>query len=239
MCGRFALYTEPTKVARLLQAQLVGVADDWQPSWNVPPTDPILGARDEVDRQGNLSRTLRPYRWGLVPPWAKDPASVKGTFNARAESVASKPMYRSAFERKRILVPADAFYEWKKSAKAKEPFAFRRTDGQPMVFAGLCDHWKAPDGHWLASATIITTSDNLDMHEIHDRMPVILETDMWDRWLDPALDDRNRLEAMLRPPPAGTLEHYPVSRDVGNVRNNSAHLLDQAVGQPVPQLDLG
>ena len=148
-------------------------------------------------------------------------------------------MYRSAFERKRVLVPADAFYEWKKSAKAKEPFAFRRTDGQPMVFAGLCDHWKAPDGHWLASATIITTSDNLDMHEIHDRMPVILETDMWDRWLDPALDDRNVLETMLRPPPAGALEHYPVSRDVGNVRHNSAHLLDQAVGQPLPQLDLG
>ena len=225
VCGRFALYTEPAKVARLLQAQLVGV-DEWQPSWNVPPTDPILAARDRIDSEGNLTRTLQPYRWGLVPYWAKDPSAVKGTFNARAESVATKPMFRSAFERKRILVPADAFYEWKKVVNAKQPYAFRRTDGQPMVFAGLCDHWKAPDGHWLASATIITTSDNPDMHEIHDRMPVILESDVWDRWLDPALHDRSELEAMLRPPPAGTLEHYPVSKDVGNVNNNDAHLLE-------------
>ncbi len=99
----------------------------------------------------------------------------------------------SAFERKRVLVLADAFYEWKRVANAKQPYAFRRTDGQPIVFAGLGDHWKAPDGHWLASATIITTSDNPDMHEIRDRMPVILESDVWDRWLDPALHDRSEL----------------------------------------------
>jgi putative SOS response-associated peptidase YedK len=138
----------------------------------VPPTEPILATRDRVDSEGNVTRTLQPYRWGLVPYWAKDPAAVN-TFNTRAESVATKPIYRSAFERKRVLVPAD---EWKKVANAKQPYAFRRTDGQPMVFAGLCDHWKTPGGHWLASATIITTLDNPDMHEIHDRMPVILES---------------------------------------------------------------
>jgi putative SOS response-associated peptidase YedK len=109
MCGRFALYTEPTKVARLLQAQLVGL-DEWQPSWNVPPTDPILAACDRVDSEGNVIRTLQAYRWGLVPYWAKDPATVKDTFNARAESVATKPMFRSAFERKRILGPPAVFW---------------------------------------------------------------------------------------------------------------------------------
>jgi hypothetical protein len=116
MCGRFALYSEPVKVARFLQATPEGVKDDWQPSWNIPPTERIVGARERVDDNGEITRTLGLYRWGLVPFWAKDPSVGNRAFNARAETVATKPMFRHAFTTgKRILIPADAFYEWKKT----------------------------------------------------------------------------------------------------------------------------
>ena len=106
------------------------------------------------------------------------------------------------------------------------PNAFRRTDGEPMVFAGLCEYWKAPDDQWLQSATIITTSDNADMYEIHNRMPVILEEGTWEQWVNPGLADLDELQSLLRPARKGTLEHYPVSKDVGKVTNNGKYLLE-------------
>jgi putative SOS response-associated peptidase YedK len=229
MCGRFALYIEPVKVARYLQATLDGV-DDWRPSWNIPPTERILGARERVDHNGEMTRSLELYRWGLVPFWAKDPKVGSRAFNARAETVGTKPMFRRAFEKRRILIPADAFYEWKKTGGPKAPNAFRRTDGEPIVFAGLCEYWKTPDGEWMPSATIITTSDNPDMHEIHNRMPVILEKDAWDLWLDPGLGDLEELKGLVKPAKKGTLEHYQVGKDVGNVANNGAELLEPSSG---------
>jgi putative SOS response-associated peptidase YedK len=227
MCGRFALYTEPVKVARFLQATPEGVKNDWQPSWNIPPTERIVGARERVDDNGEIARSLELYRWGLVPFWAKDPSVGNRAFNARAETVATKPMFRHAFTTgKRILIPADAFYEWTKTGGPKVPNAFRRTDGDPIVFAGLCEYWKAPDDQWLASATIITTSDNPDMHEIHNRMPVILEKSTWEEWVNPGTEDLDELQGLLKPAKKGTLEHYPVSKDVGKVTNNGEYLLE-------------
>ncbi|HEX3795068.1 MAG TPA: SOS response-associated peptidase [Acidimicrobiales bacterium] len=232
MCGRFSLHTEPVKVARYLQAQLPGGTEDWKPSWNIPPTRKIFAARDEPGEDGKLTRTLELYRWGLVPFWAKNPAAIKSTFNARAETVATKPMFRHAFQiGKRVLIPADAFYEWKRDGAEKQPHAFRRTDGDLLVFAGLCEFWKGPeDEHSMGSCTIITTSDGPDMHEIHNRMPVILERDAWSRWLDPSLQDKDELEKMFLPAPAGTIEHYPVSNDVGKVGNDGAQLLEMSGG---------
>ena len=136
-------------------------------------------------------------------------------------------MFRHAFTTgKRILIPADAFYEWTKTGGPRVTNAFRRTDGEPIVFAGLCEYWKAPDDQWLASATIITTSDNPDMHEIHNRMPVILEKSTWDEWVNPGTEDLDELQGLLRPAKKGTLEHYPVNRDVGKVTNNGKYLLE-------------
>jgi putative SOS response-associated peptidase YedK len=112
------------------------------------------------------------------------------------------------------------------SSRRAVPYAFRRTDGNPLVFAGLYENWKSPDGEWMRSATIIT-SDGPDMREIHSRMPVILEEDMWERWLDLELADRDELEGMLQPAKKGTLEHYPVSKDVGKVDNDGEYLLEQ------------
>ena len=132
MCGRFALYTEPVKVARFLQATPGGVRGGWQPSWNIPPAERIVGARERVDDNGEVTRSLELYRWGLVPFWAKDPSVGNTAFTARAETVATKPMFRHAVTSgKRILIPADTFYEWTKTGGPKVPNAFQRTDGTP------------------------------------------------------------------------------------------------------------
>ena len=163
------------------------------------PTAPILGVSERHGR-----RILGAYKWGLVPSWAKNPAAVTGTFNAAAESVATKPMFRSAFERRRILVPVDAFYEWQKlGPKEKQPYVFQRADGQPVVFAGLREWWRDAEGQELRSATIITTEAGPDM-PIHNREPVVLEPENWDLWLDPGLTGGAELARLLAPTAAGT-----------------------------------
>jgi putative SOS response-associated peptidase YedK len=219
MCGRIALYTEPDRVARVLEAQLALDLDRWHPSWNVGPTRSLLGVA-EVDG----SRELAAYRWGLVPGWAKDPAAVTSTFNARSETVATKPMFRAAFRRWRILVPVDGFYEWR-AGTPKQPFFFHRADGEPVVMAGLRERWTGPDGTELRTATVLTTGAGPDM-PIHSRQPVVLERDVWDLWLDPTVTDRDELEPLLVATTAGTLVHHPVGRAVGNVRNDGPELVD-------------
>jgi putative SOS response-associated peptidase YedK len=222
MCGRVALYDEPGHLARMLDA---GVSPDllkaFQPSWNIAPTDPLLGV---YERHGQ--RQLAAFTWGLVPRWAKNPADIRSTFNARAETVADKPMFRSAFMSSRILIPVDAFYEWQTLApKVKQPYAFRRADGAPTVLAGLREWWRASDGSELNTATIITTVAGPDM-PIHNRQTVVLEPESWAFWLDPGMADVKELQALLVPTTAGTLVRHAVSKDVGNVRNDSPGLVE-------------
>ena len=196
--------------------------DQYRPSWNIAPTSRILGVYDHRDGQ----RELAVFKWGLVPRWAKDPSAITSTFNARAETVATKPMFRSAMKHSRILVPVDAFYEWQTLApKVKQPYAFRRADGEPIVFAGLREWWKDAEGHVLNSATIITTEAGPDM-PIHNRQPVVLEPAKWDLWLDPTVTDVDTLQPLLVPTIRGTLVRHPVSKDVGNVRNNGPELIE-------------
>jgi len=220
MCGRIALYDEPGQLARMLDAGVdPEVMGHWRRSWNLAPTDRLLGVAERHDE-----RLLRAYRWGLVPSWSKTP-DLKGTFNARAESLATKPMFRSAFRKSRILVPADAFYEWEKlDAKRKQPYAFRRADGEPMVFAGLREWWRDAEGHEQNTATIITTAAGPDM-PIHNRQPVVLEPSNWEMWLDPMFTDVESLQPLLVPTVKGTLVHHPVGKAVGNVRNDGPELI--------------
>jgi putative SOS response-associated peptidase YedK len=221
VCGRIALYDEPEHVARVLDAHLDVDPEGWRPSWNVGPSRSILGV--DLDREGE--RVLHAYRWGLIPSWVKDPSKVSRTFNARAESVATKPMYRHAFEKFRILVPVDGFFEWEEVVSGrKQPHYFTRRDGGPLVFAGLQARWRDAEGSSLYSATIITTAAGPDMEAVHNRQPVVLEPGDWDRWLDPANHDRAGLERLFQAE-GGVLQHWPVDPAVGSVRNDRADLI--------------
>jgi putative SOS response-associated peptidase YedK len=157
--------------------------------------------------------------------------------NARADSVADKNAFKNAFRRRRCLVPADGFYEWRKvpGQKTKQPYFIHRADGEPLAFAGLWEEWRGPDreaGHTLRSATIITTGANATMEPIHDRMPVVLPPSAWDRWLAEGEADLHALEGLLVPAPAELLVVHPVSTAVGNVRNQGPHLTDPVEEPP-------
>jgi putative SOS response-associated peptidase YedK len=229
MCGRIGLKDPPRDVGKWLDARVSDELETtWEARYNVGPTDPILGA--QVDRDGD--RVLQ-YRWGLIPSWAKDPKVGLRSFNARADSVATKPLFRNAFQRRRLLVPVSGFYEWQAvpDRKAKQPHWFTRADEEPVVFAGLWEWWRSPEGEEIYSATIITTDAGPDMEQIHHRQPVVLESETWERWLDPAVDADEELEGMLRPGPAGVLRHWPVGQSVGNVRNQGRQLIDAVNSQ--------
>lgn len=223
MCGRIA-QSEPSAFAQRLEA-LFEPDDDWRPSWNIGPMTRILGVRETDD-----GRRMERFRWGLLPGWAKDPASGARSFNARGETVATKPMFRSAFRRRRLLVPVDGFYEWQlvPGARRKQPYYFTRADGDVLVLAGLWEYWRSAD-QVIVSATVITTAAGEDLEGIHDRQPVVLEPDAWERWLDPTLEDPDELEGLLVAR-SGVLRHWPVSQEVGSVRNDGAHLVEAAAG---------
>lgn len=257
MCGRIALYTTPERLSRIFDAELaLGIDPDGRPSYNIPPTRSILGivARptdantehpDVEDAElPATKRTIDLFRWGLIPSWAKDASMGNRLFNARSETVATKPSFRSAFASRRLAVPADGFYEWGQGeGKQRQPHYFQRADGDPLALAGLWERWRLPgqdafgregiehDEHgnrpeFLYTCTIITTSAGPDMDGIHPRMPVVLETWMLDGWLDPDNHDRDELEVLLQPPPSNTLNHHPVDARVGNVRNDGPELVE-------------
>jgi putative SOS response-associated peptidase YedK len=233
MCGRFALFTPPVRMAKYFQATLGdGVDLERLASWNVAPTTTVLGVgAHRTEGSHDLTRTMTQFRWGLVPYWAKDTTSGNRLFNARGETVTSKPSFRSAFGARRLIVPADGFYEWHRhSDGSKQPHYFTRTDGEPMAFAGLYERWwnkEAPGAPPLTSCTIITTEAGPDMDGIHDRMPVILNPDTFDVWLDPDIEETSELTALLRSAPDGTVTHHPVDQRVGNVRYDDGRLIER------------
>jgi putative SOS response-associated peptidase YedK len=217
MCGRYATFLPPEAVVALFQ--ISGPIPNWAPTWNMAPTRdaPVVRLHPETGE-----RRLDLLRWGLVPHWAKDPKSVRMTINARGETLASTPMFRDAFARRRCLVPADVFYEWQVIDGAKRPWAIARADGQPMVFAGLWEGWGGADGTVIRSFTIVTTGANETLRPLHERMPVVLEPGDWPLWLGEQEGDR---AALLRPSPAG-FRTWRVGTAVNNVRNDSAALLE-------------
>jgi len=236
MCGRYVTKSDPAKIAALFKVEeLAAGVDELGENYNVAPSQRIA----VVDSPEGV-RVLDVVRWGLVPPWAKDRSVGNRMINARAETIATKNAFRKPFRRKRCLVPADGFYEWKRlGPKLKQPYYFHRGDDEPFAFAGLWESWRDPDdkdGPWERTACIITTSANSSMAPVHDRMPVILPGSAWQAWLDPANDDVEALQALLHPPPDDLLVAYPVPREVGNVRNNGPHLLDPAPEDEVAEI---
>ena len=226
MCGRVALFSPPVRLARLLEAALAaGLDPDDHPSWNVGPQRRLFAVTERDE-----GRVLDHYRWGLVPSWSKDPAIGNRLFNARGETVAEKPSFRSAFARRPCVIPVDGFYEWDhRAGHNKQPNFFTRTDGEPLLFAGLYEFWRDPaapeDAAPLATCTIITTTANDDLDEIHDRMPVILEHANVETWLNVHDHESDERVMLLRPAPAGTLSHYGVDAAVGSVKNDGPELI--------------
>ena len=217
MCGRYASFL-PAEALRAL-FHTVNPTPNWEPTWNMAPTRnaPVVRLHPET-----RARHLDLLRWGLVPHWAKDAKSARQPINARAETVATAPMFRDALGRRRCLVPADVFYEWQATEHGKQPVAVAREDGQPMVFAGLWEGWRGPDGTVLRSFTIVTTNANTTLRPIHERMPVILEPADRPAWLGEVAAD----PAVLLRPSEAALRAWRIGTAVNNVRNDSAALLE-------------
>ena len=221
MCGRY-VQTMPADVMRQL-FQTSGPLPNPAPSLNVAPTQsaPVVRRHPETGE-----RHLDLLRWGLLPRWVKDPKGARQPINARAETVATSPMFREAYAKRRCLVPADAFYEWKKlDAKTKQPYAIGMADRSLFGFAGLWEGWKDPEGNWLHTYTIITGEPNLVSAPIHDRMPAILRAEDEASWLDPETTDPLEALGLLSPYPADLMEGYAVSTAVNAVGNDGPELV--------------
>ena len=217
MCGRYNILTSVRTFVDFFEvAELLFNPDDWQPRCNVAPSQQVPVVR----RRTALGRELALLRWGLLPHWAKKEKTRYSMINARAESVATKPAYRSAFRSRRCLIPATGFFEWQQTPAGKQPWNFRLKSRQPFAFAGLWEHWEGGGDKVVESFTIIVTEANELVRPVHDRMPVILAPDEYDTWLAPAPHDREALQTMLDPYPAVEMEGYPVSRKVNNPDND-------------------
>jgi putative SOS response-associated peptidase YedK len=212
MCGRFSLIATSAELAAHYQLDNVPYI---QPRYNIAPTQPVAAVRLAPDSGG---RELTHFQWGLVPSWSKDPTIGSRMINARAETAPEKPSFRSAFKRRRCLIPASGFYEWQAVDGGKQPMYIHRAEGDLMSLAGLWEYWQSPDGSELETCTILTTGPNALMEPIHNRMPVVLEPDDYTTWLD--LDTpADTLMHLLRPAAPGFLAAYPVSTTVNNPRN--------------------
>ena len=214
MCGRFVRFTSWAELRRTLSLL---PAVELPPSYNIAPTQQVLVAREQDGQREGVA-----MRWGLIPSWAKDKKTPQ--INARAETAAEKPMFRAAFKKRRCVIVADGYYEWKKGGKQKQPFYYRLKDKQPFTFAGLWETWHG-EAQPLDTCAILTTTANELAKEVHDRMPVILTGDEANAWLDPDVADPQALVSLLRPFAAERMECYPVSMRVNKVSQNDAGLI--------------
>ena len=219
MCGRFTLTADQDSFED--RFSLTGFDLGWVPSFNIAPTQEVL----TVTNDGSENRPEL-MRWGLVPSWTKDPKIGNRMINARSETLTEKPSFRTAFKRRRCLIPADGFYEWKREGKAKKPMLITANPGGLFALAGLWETWKQPDDSWLLTCAIITTSANEFMKSIHDRMPVILPRESEASWLDPEEQDTAMLSELLLPYDSGRMEAYEVSTLVNSPRNNFPEVIE-------------
>lgn len=220
MCGRFTL---TAGLSDVLDAFSIDEANyEYSPRYNIAPSQTIAVVADHDGR-----RVLEGYRWGLVPRWAKDIKIGFKMINARAETLDTKPAFRSLLARNRVIIPADGFYEWKQDSNDKQPYRFQLKDRGVYGFAGLYDEWIDPEGEVLRSCTIITTRPNALVQNVHDRMPVILDESAVNEWLNPERTKSEHVLELLQPYPAESMISYPVSKAVGNVRNTDASLIEE------------
>jgi len=207
MCGRFVLVTDLKNIQKNFNIQ--EVLCQYQPSWNIVPSQLIPAVINQ-----NGKNRLVCFRWGLIPSWSKDPSIAEKMFNARAETVDQKPSFRDAFKKRRCLIVADGFYEWKKEGNQKIPYYFFLKSGKPLAFAGLYEQWIAPDKKPVETCTIITTQANDIVAPVHDRMPVIVPKVAQALWLNPQIKDPAHLLDILKPYPTEEMTYSPANLSI-------------------------
>lgn len=243
MCGRFVSTNPPDQVAAFFGADVA--VETLGENYNVAPTHDVYGvvaAKNDPD----AAPRLEAFHWGLIPSWAKDRKIASRMINARSETIAEKPAFKHLFEKKRLLIPMDGFYEWKagtedgpltaKGKPAKQPMFIHHRNDEPMAVAGLWSAWQDPEAVdddddddtplWLHSATVVTTAANATMSSVHNRMPVMVPRSRWGDWLDPTNDDIDALSTLFDVSSDDSLVMHPVSTDVNSVRNNRPELVD-------------
>ena len=223
MCGRYTLTSSPEAIRALFRYREEA---GFPPRYNVAPTQPI-----PVVRRVNGEPGFALMRWGLVPSWVKDPGVFSLLVNARGEGVTDKPAFRHAMKRRRCLVPADGFYEWKDEGGRRRPYYVRKAGGGPLAFAGLWETWTGPNGEEVDTVGIVTTRANRRVAPIHDRMPAIISPEAFDLWLDCDRVDPLTAAALIAPAPDDLLEAYEVSLAVNRAANDSPSLIEPLAGQ--------
>lgn len=220
MCGRFTIDAGLEEIMNTFMVDQNHI--DYNPNYNVAPTHKV----PVVINEGS-NRVLDAFQWGLIPVWAKDKKIGYKMINARAETVSEKPAYGRLLKSKRVVIPSTGFYEWKKEGSDKQPYRFQLKDKSVYGFAGLWDEWTESNGEKIRSCTIITTRPNELVEDVHDRMPVILDVSRIEAWLDPEMSDNELLQSFLVPYNSDSMIRYPVSKKVGNVRNNTPELIEE------------
>jgi putative SOS response-associated peptidase YedK len=217
MCGRFVITSAPAALR-----QLFGYVEqpNFPPRYNVAPTQPIPVVWTE-----NGARHFRLMRWGLLPGWVKDPKGFTLLINARSETVLEKPAFKRAIRRRRGLIPADGYYEWKAVDGRKQPFFIHRTDGEPLGFAAVFETWVGPNGEELDTAAIVTAAAGEDLAALHDRVPVSISPRDFERWLDIRGDEVDAILPLMTAPRIGEFAWHPVSSRVNRVANDDEQLL--------------
>jgi putative SOS response-associated peptidase YedK len=218
MCGRYRLGR-----GREAFKKYFGTAEredfEWSPRFNIAPTQSVPVIRQDASEPKRLLSTMR---WGLIPRWSADTSLGAKLINARSETVAEKPSFLACLRERRCLVPADGFYEWKRNARDRQPYAFTLADESVFAFAGIWDRWRSANGETIESYSILTTTPNAVTSDVHDRMPVMLPREHYDLWLDPGFKDVASLTDLLRPYNADEMKKYPVSTRVNDVNNDDA-----------------
>jgi putative SOS response-associated peptidase YedK len=222
MCGRYRLSRRKQLVEEYFDVS--SDTDDWNPRFNIAPTQPVPVRQHPKEPRRDLSL----MRWGLIPSWVNDMAGAARMINARSETAHTLPAFREAMKCRRCLIPADGFYEWKRDGKTKQPFCFEVSEGQLFAFAGLWERWRDPSGQWVKSCSILTTTPNAVTSNVHDRMPVILDRESYDLWLDPGMQNVEAISALLKPCDARRMRCYPVSTRINSVAND-----DEESSRPV------
>ncbi|MGA8986919.1 SOS response-associated peptidase [Aeromicrobium sp.] len=237
MCGRYATTQTSASLNQAFEVDLANSFVELEADYNMAPTKlaPLLIGRRSEEQAADAPprRELVTARWGLIPSWAKDASIGNRMINARTETAAEKPAFRKAFARRRGLVPADGYYEWYagraregEAKPTKQPFYITPKDRSVLAMAGLYEYWKdSESGAWITSFTILTTTAEDELGQLHDRMPLFLESEAYDAWLDPAPRPTEQLLELLVPAAPGRLDAFPVSTAVNNVRNNGPELI--------------